>query len=220
MKSNPLDILTFILFLFITILILFAIVNFLIYSNTPFNKNFYENISLENNSFNSENNKLSESSNNITSVTISAIGDIMCHNTLFKDAYTSNGNYDFSNFFVDVKDYISTSDIAIGNLETTFAGEKKKYSGYPSFNTPEALAYNLKDIGIDVLTTANNHSLDTGYLGIENTINFLNDAGISHTGTAISQNEQNSILIKEINGIKLAFLAYTYGTNGNIIPKR
>ena len=81
-----------------------------------------------------------------THLTMSVIGDIMCHNSQYKDAYVSSANtYDFSYVFEDIKDYISTADIAIGNLETTFAGKARGYSNYPRFNTPEQLAYNLKD---------------------------------------------------------------------------
>lgn len=150
-------------------------------------------------------------------VSMTAIGDIMCHNTQFKDAY-SNGVYDFSYVFSDIETKIQEADISIGNLETTFAGSARGYGGYPNFNTPEALATDLNELGIDVLTTANNHSLDTGYSGLESTINFLNNAGISHTGTSCSAEEQNTILYKNVNGLKFAFLAFTYGTNGISIP--
>ena len=151
-------------------------------------------------------------------ISISVIGDIMCHNTQFKDAY-SDESYDFSYVFSDIENYIKDADLAIGNLETTFAGSERGYGGYPAFNTPEQLAIDLKELGIDLVTTSNNHSLDTGYKGIESTLNFLDDAGISHVGTARSVEEQNNILIKEVNGIKIAILAYTYGTNGITVPK-
>ena len=121
-------------------------------------------------------------------ITMSVIGDIMCHNSQYKDAYNSStGTYDFSYVFEDIKNYVSEADIAIGNLETTFAGKEKGYSNYPRFNTPEQLAYNLKDFGIDVLSTANNHSMDTNFKGIVSTLNYLDDAGISHVGTNATQ---------------------------------
>ncbi len=144
-------------------------------------------------------------------------GDIMCHNTQFKDAY-KNGTYDFSYVFDDVKDYISTPDVAVGNLETTFAGAARGYNGYPQFNSPEQLATNLKDVGFDILTTANNHSLDTGYAGIEGTLNELDKISMAHTGTSRSEEEQNTILYHEVNGLKIAFIASTYGTNGIPVP--
>ena len=154
------------------------------------------------------------------SITMNVIGDIMCHNSQYSDAYNSStGTYDFSYVFENIKKYIEPADIAIGNLETTFAGKKVGYSNYPRFNTPEQLSTNLKDLGIDVLSTANNHSLDTNYSGLVSTIDYLDKAKISHTGTYSSIDNQNNILIKDVNGIKIAFLAFTYGTNGIPIPK-
>ena len=151
--------------------------------------------------------------------TMSVIGDIMCHNTQYKDAYNaSTGTYDFSYVFQDIKEYISSADIAIGNLETTFAGKERGYSNYPTFNTPEQLAYNLKDFGIDVLSTANNHSMDKGFSGLVSTLNYLDDAGIDHVGTNATKEAQNEILIKDVNGVKIAFLSFTYGTNGIPVP--
>ena len=152
-------------------------------------------------------------------IKISVLGDIMCHNTQFADAYdNSTKTYDFSYVFEDVQEVTSDSDILMGNLETTFAGEEKGYSNYPNFNTPEQLAYDLKEMGVDILTTANNHCMDTGYAGVESTLNYLDDAKIEHTGTNRSKEEQNKILVKEINGVKIAFLSFTYGTNGIAIP--
>lgn len=154
-----------------------------------------------------------------STIHMSIIGDIMCHSTNFKNAYNSSTkDYDFSNTFKNIKSYIKNSDIAIGNLETTFSGSSRGYSGYPTFNTPEALGQNLKDLGIDVLSTANNHCMDKSYSGLESTLNFLDNFGISHTGTSRSQEEQNTILVKNVNGIKIAFLSFTYGTNGITIP--
>lgn len=153
-------------------------------------------------------------------IDMAIIGDIMCHGPNYNDAYNSKTKtYDFSTFFTQINSYISDADISIGNLETTFAGGNKAYSGYPTFNSPPQLAQDVKDIGIDVLTTANNHSLDTGYSGLTNTIDELDELGISHTGTFKSEEDQNKILIKDVNGIKIAFLAYTYGTNGIAVPK-
>ena len=152
-------------------------------------------------------------------INMSVIGDIMCHNTQYMDAFDATSNtYDFSYVFTDIKQYIEPADIAIGNLETTFAGKEKGYSNFPKFNTPEQLATNLKDLGIDVLSTANNHSMDTNYTGLVSTIHYLNEVGISHVGTNITEENQNKILIKDVNGITIAFLAFTYGTNGIPLP--
>lgn len=144
-----------------------------------------------------------------------ATGDVMCHTTNFNAAYNiETKEYDFTPVFTNVAKYISKADIAIGNLETTFAGEDRGYTGYPTFNSPAALGYALKNIGIDVLSTANNHSLDKRYQGVVSTLDTLDEIGIAHVGTARSQEEQDTILVKDVNGIKIAFLAFTYGTNG------
>ena len=152
--------------------------------------------------------------------TMAVTGDIMCHNTMYQDAYNSSTkSYDFSYFFDDVKQHIQTADIAVGNLETTFAGSKVGYSGYPTFNTPEVLAKNLKQAGFDVVSTANNHCMDKGYKGIESTIDFLDEADLAHTGTFKSKEDQEKILIKNVKGVSIAFLSFTYGTNGIAVPK-
>lgn len=155
-----------------------------------------------------------------TIVKFAAIGDIMCHNTNYMDAYDSSiGNYDFSYVFTDIKEYIESADIAVGNLETTFAGANREYSSYPEFNTPEALAIDLREMGIDLVSTANNHSLDKGYGGIASTIQFLEQAEINSVGTYTSTENQLKPLIKNVNGINIGFLSFTYGTNGISIPK-
>ena len=168
---------------------------------------------------NSDTTTTTEPTKKSTTINIALTGDIMCHNTIYNDAFNKQSNtYDFSYIFDDIKYNIQTADIAIGNLETTFAGSSKGYSSYPTFNTPESLAYTLKKVGFDVLSTANNHCYDKGYSGIESTINYLDDADISHTGTFKSEEEQNKILVKNVKGIQIAFLSFTYGTNGITVP--
>lgn len=166
---------------------------------------------------NSEN--LTNSKPDPITIHMSAFGDTMCHLTNIKNAYdASKKDYDFSNVFKNVRSYLEDADITIGNLETTFAGSSRGYTGYPTFNAPEVLGQNLKDMGVDVLTTANNHCMDKGNSGLVSTLDYLDKYEISHTGTSRSEEEQNSILIKDVNGIKIAFLSYTYGTNGITIP--
>ena len=152
--------------------------------------------------------------------TLATTGDIMCHNTNFQDAYNSSTkSYDFSYYFTDIKQYLQEADITVGNLETTLAGAKRGYSGYPTFNTPEILAKNLKAAGFNLVTTANNHCMDKGYSGIESTIDFLDKADLAHTGTFKSKKDQETVLIKNVKGVNIAFLSFTYGTNGIPIPK-
>ena len=152
--------------------------------------------------------------------TLATTGDIMCHNTNFLDAYNSSTkSYDFSYYFTDIKQYLQEADITVGNLETTLSGAKRGYSGYPTFNTPEILAKNLKSAGFNVVSTANNHCMDKGYSGIESTIKFLDEADLAHTGTFKSKKDQETILIKNVKGVNIAFLSFTYGTNGIPVPK-
>ena len=216
-----------ILFIIFAVLIYF-IVNAIFPQKIKDNKNLtnynnsYENITNQNQPGSDpiviDNGNPSEEGEN-TTINMAVIGDIMCHNTQFQDAYeSSTDSYDFSYVFEDVAEYLKSADITIGNLETTFAGKSRGYSGYPTFNTPEQLAGNLKDLGIDVLSTANNHCMDKGYSGIVSTIAELDKAGISHTGTFTSKEKQDEILFKNVNGINIAFLSFTYGTNGINIP--
>ena len=150
---------------------------------------------------------------------LAAIGDVMCHNTQYKDAYNSStDSYDFSYVFEDIQTYIQSADISIGSLETTFAGKDRGYSNYPTFNSPEQLAYDLSEMGLDVLSTAGNHALDKGFSGLSDTLDVLDDANISHSGTYRSQEDRDSVLIKDVKGVKVAILSYTYGTNGIPVP--
>lgn len=160
-----------------------------------------------------------QNTNEDTTFHLTAIGDIMCHNTQYMDAYNADtGKYDFSYVFEDIEYYIKNSNITVANLETTFAGEDVGYSNYPRFNTPDTLAYNLKKLGVDVLSTAGNHSLDYGFDGLSRTIDVLDKADISHAGTYQTQEERDTIVFKYVKGIKIAFLNYAYGTNGITIP--
>lgn len=202
-KLNYKKLIKYIFFLFLFLFLLFKIPSVLF---APENKN--------------ENVEQTVATPDSTTIHMVAFGDTMAHLTNIKNAYNSSTkDYDFMNVFKNVKSHLENGDITIGNLETTFAGSARGYTGYPTFNCPEILGKNLKSIGVDVLTTANNHCMDKGYKGLESTLNFLDEYGISHTGTARSEEEQNTILIKDVNGIKIAFLSYTYGTNGITIPK-
>ena len=168
---------------------------------------------------NNSNNTVVEEPKKDTTISLAVVGDIMCHNTQYNDAYNSTTKtYDFTHVFSNIADQLQSADLTIGNLETTFAGSERGYSSYPTFNTPDALAVNLKAIGFDVLSTANNHSLDKGFSGITRTLEVLDDNGISHTGTYASEEDSQEILVKDVKGIKIAMLSYTYGTNGIPIP--
>lgn len=152
-----------------------------------------------------------------TTINMALTGDIMCNNNILNDAYDKETDtYDFSYLFDNIKFNIQTADIAVGNLETNFSNSSTKNSSQS--NSFYNFAYSLKKVGFDVLSTANNHCLDTGYSGLENIIKNLDNADISHTGTFNSLEAKNTILIKNVKGLKIAFLSFSYGTNGKTIP--
>lgn len=154
-----------------------------------------------------------------TIFTMTAIGDVLCHNTQYWDAYNKDTDtYDFSYVFEDIKHYFEATDLSIGNLETSFAGKERGYSNYPTFNSPDALVYDLKEMGLDIITTAGNHCLDMGFSGLSRTIDVLDDAGLAHLGTYKTQEERDQVFITEVKGVKIAFVDYTYGTNGIPVP--
>lgn len=146
-------------------------------------------------------------------------GDIMTHGPQIKAADQGRGTYDFTPSFELVRPMIERADLALANLETTFGGTP--YRGYPMFSSPSSLGSALKEAGFDVLTTANNHSCDRGRYGVVNTIDVLDSLGIRTTGSYRTRAErsQRTPLIIDVRGIKLAVLAYTYGTNGLPIPQ-
>ncbi len=213
-------------FLFFTILVFAAIFLFLFVFTKIKNYNFLKDLSKKSNelvsasadSTGSDNSDLKSDSKK--SFTLTAIGDIMCHNTQYWDAYNkSTDEYDFSYVFDDIKDYTLSPDITVANLETSFAGKERGYSNYPTFNSPDSLAKAVADIGVDVISTAGNHCLDMGFSGLSRTIDVLDSYGISHLGTYKSEEAQKEILYKTVKGVKIAFIDYTYGTNGIPVPK-
>lgn len=140
-------------------------------------------------------------------------GDAMQHQSQINVARTTDG-FDYSAYFEKVKDKITAADIAVVNLEVTLAG--KPYRGYPQFSAPDEFASELKNSGFDIFLTANNHSLDRRKKGLERTIEVLDSLKILHTGTFVDSTKRELYypLMMIRNGIRIAMLNYTYGTNG------
>ncbi len=155
-----------------------------------------------------------------TRLSLLFVGDIMQHDSNIAAAYNPvTGKYDYSACFEYVAPILKSADLAIGNLELTLAG--KPYKGYPQFSAPNELAYELKQVGFDVLVTANNHSVDRGKKGIERTIDVLDTLSMIHTGTfkdSAARANTYPLLIDK-NGFRLSLLNYTYSTNGIPIPR-
>lgn len=139
------------------------------------------------------------------------LGDIMLGMDQL-ECYRNKDKYDFYPAVASIAEEFKESDIVVANLETPVAGEKLQYTFEPySFNSPIDLPMALKRAGVTMVTTANNHCLDRGTDGLIQTIRSLNGCNLKMIGTHTKR--ENSYVIKEINGIKIGLLAYTYGTN-------
>lgn len=149
-----------------------------------------------------------------------AVGDVMMHTPQLPGAFDKKTNrYNFNPFFAEVKPILEQGDWVIANLETPMGGAEFGYSGYPQFNAPAELGEALKAAGFNLITNANNHALDQGESGILRTIENLKALDIPFKGTASTQEEADSMVLSEKNGIVMGLLAYTYGTNGIEAPE-
>ncbi len=125
--------------------------------------------------------------------------------------------YDFKPIFSEVAEAIASADVAFINQENVMASSYE-ISYYPMFNCPTDMGYDLKEIGFDVLNIATNHMLDKGAKGLEETVDFLRSLDLTLIGGYKSEEETLKIPVVEKNGIRVAFLAYTYATNGLSLP--
>ena len=158
---------------------------------------------------------LAKSNQEDTSISLFFVGDMMGHQSMIDAAkVNAEDRYDYTSWFQFLSPYLILQDYAVANLEVTLGGSP--YSGYPQFSSPDSYAEAIQTAGFDFLITANNHSQDKGQKGLERTIDVLDQLKIDHTGTFKTQNDRdmNYPFIKIIKGKKIAFLNYTYGTNG------
>ncbi|MFS0863848.1 CapA family protein [Fredinandcohnia sp. 179-A 10B2 NHS] len=153
-----------------------------------------------------------------TSMTLAAVGDILIHGTVYNDAKTAD-SYDFKPMLAGVKEHLENADLTIANQETILGGTEIGLSTYPSFNSPFEVADALQDAGVDIVSIANNHTLDRGEKAILNATKYLTDIGMDYTGGYRSPEDREHIRVINRNGIKIAFLSYTYGTNGIPVPQ-
>lgn len=156
-----------------------------------------------------------------TTATLTTVGDIMMHTPQISGGYEAETNsYNFNFYFTEVKNILLSGDWVVGNLETTLAGKDSGgYTGYPMFNSPSELADALKNAGFNILTTANNHSLDRGANGVLLTLENIRARGMKPVGTNASPAEAENILVVTKNEISMAILSYTYGLNGLVMPQ-
>lgn len=148
----------------------------------------------------------------VATATIGATGDILLHDLVIQSGYDAEaGDYNYDYMFQWFTRYVSRVDYAVANLEVTLVGNEngRKYSGYPTFNAPDAIVDALKTAGFDLLLTANNHAYDTGYEGFMRTQQVIRDRELAHIGTREKVEDKN-YLVQEINGIRIGMTCYTY----------
>lgn len=153
------------------------------------------------------------------SLSLIAVGDNLMHNTLLNDASTDDG-YDFTPFYSKIKPYVQAADIAVINQESPLG--KGKAEGYPSFNTPQACGDALVDAGFDVISQANNHTMDSTSSAVYDTMDYWDsqaDKGVIRIGVSRDADDRATVRYLKRNGIKVGFLAYTYGLNGAKLPE-
>lgn len=155
----------------------------------------------------------------IYTATLSAIGDILIHEPIYQEAYIGDNQYSFSDMFAQVKPYLERADITIANSESIIGGQDIGLSSYPQFNSPYEVGDVLKEVGVDVVNMANNHTLDRGEQAILNATNHWNKLGITYIGASTSAIEAEQIKTLTVNQITFSFLGYTYGTNGLQVPE-
>ena len=149
-----------------------------------------------------------------TSARIMANGDLLYHDIIYISAKKSDGTYDFHENFEYVKPWLKQADLVIGDFEGTV--NKDHYlAGYPLFNAPGEVMDAIKDAGYQVLDLAHNHILDSQIEGVVSTADAIEKAGMTPIGVYTHEpRDKAPIVIKEVNGIKVALLAYSYGFNG------
>lgn len=145
----------------------------------------------------------------VSTAVIGSSGDILIHNGVRKSAYVSEtGEYDFSYCFEYLSDYVRSVDYSVVNIEFSVSADGS-YASLP-FRVPASVVKALAETGYDLGITANNHIQDGGITGIKKTINTLTEFGMDHTGTVLDSSEDR-YLVKDINGIKIGFVNYSYG---------
>lgn len=146
------------------------------------------------------------------------VGDALLHGSVYRDAY-KNGTYDFSSQLELIKPIIQKYDLAFYNQESILGGAELGLSDYPTFNSPKEFGDAMIDAGFNLVSLANNHTMDRGEKAVLSSCDYWKTKDVLTAGSYSNADEANEIKIKEKNGIKYTLLAYTYGTNGINVPK-
>lgn len=154
------------------------------------------------------------------SISIVMVGDILLHDGVTASCLSEDGVYDFTPLFANTADVISDADIAIVNQEVIIGGEELRVSGYPAFNAPYEIGDALYNAGFNVVCHATNHVLDRNKKGIINCLNYWREhhPDMAILGIYDSPEDASQIYIRDVDGVRIAILNYTYGTNGIPLP--
>lgn len=155
------------------------------------------------------------------SVLIRMVGDVLLHTPVAESGKTSEGDYSFDHLFAHTGELIAAADLAMVNQEVIIGGAELKVSGYPAFNAPYELGDALVAAGFDVVLHATNHALDKGKKGLMNCLNFWTEhyPDIQVLGIHATREDADDIFVYEKDGIRIAIVNYTYGTNGIKLPE-
>ena len=153
----------------------------------------------------------------ISTATVIAVGDNLYHDSLIQSGESDSGTWNYDAIYENVKDEIQAADIAMVDQETVLTTEHDAVSGYPSFATPTEVGDALINAGFDIIESATNHIDDYGYDYMAQTLNFWKTSypDVPVLGIHDSEEDANTVKTLEVNGIKVAFLDYTYGTNNS-----
>lgn len=162
-----------------------------------------------------------ESTEEIKSVELVMVGDILLHTRVSDSGLQPDGSYQYEHLFANVKEKVEQADLALVNQEVILGGTELGLSGYPCFNGAYEVGDSLVDAGFDVILHATNHALDKGKKGLLNCIHFWKEQypEIGVLGIYETQEEADDVYFVTVNGIRIAILNYTYGTNGIALPK-
>ena len=149
------------------------------------------------------------------------IGDMLIHTPVYKSGIQEDGSLNYDHFFENILDDLEEAEIKVVNQETILGGSSLGFSSYPCFNSPQEIGDSEERSGFNVILHATNHTMDKGFIAIENTMNFWKDnyPNMIVLGLNKNEEEQDNIFIYEQNDFKIALLNYTYGTNGISLPK-
>lgn len=196
---------------FIIILVLLSI-GYLIINKSIDNK--------QNKSDDEKNIKLESKKNKDKKISIVMVGDVLIHESVFKDAYLGNNKYDFTPMFEYIPSLIKDYDLKYCNQESIIGGKNLGIKGYPGFNAPDEIGDNLISTGFNMFSLANNHALDSGRSAIKYSNNYWkNKKNVIVAGTYDSEADRSNISVYEQNGIKYSFLSYTTSVNGYNLNK-